>query len=183
MKPENIEFTTLSDEIIDNLNIVNKSLVLVSNNSNINRAEQSMNQIFKQFNRLVSIGNNAIINIDKNISNVSNNIEAVKEDVSNKIEKIIENNNENYDYTQQLIEEQNSQIRHLEETIDNLNKTIESLTELIKPPHITLDHTENARYLIENTKNSSGKSIKGLAITVQNVSAILERYDKLKAIK
>jgi len=187
------EFMVLSDQIFEQLNDVNKSLVLAndkinddiflsldnSNNKKISdymlAVDNGMKNIFKKFSHLVSFGNKALASINDNISEVKN-------EVHDEINKIVESNNENYDYTQQLIEAQSSQIRQLEETIKRLNKTIDNLTNLIKPQHITLDHVENARYLIENTKNSSGKSIKGLAITIQNVSAILEQYDKLKAI-
>lgn len=186
-------FMSLSDQIYDSLNNMGNSIVLANKEvednlflsigtndgcalpTYISRINADKQNITKLLNRLVSAGAQAINNINKNISDI-------KDQVHNEINDFIDNNNENYDYTQQLIEAQSNQIKQLEETITKLNQTITNLTEIIKPPHITVDHVEAARYLIDNTKNSAGKSVKGLDITVKNLSAILERYDKLKAI-
>ena len=83
--------------------------------------------------------------------------------------------------THELILTLEDRLKEQEETIHKLNQTIFNLTELIKPPKLTRDHVENAKYLIENVKNNVGKSIKGASITIPNVQAILMEYDRLKS--
>ena len=176
------EYLEYSDKINELSNDMTKYIVLANDRitnsllgdtSGINTYIESIQKVHKEqdqfIHRMVSLGLNAFDGINKSISSINQLIE--------------QNNSENasnHDYTQQLISSLQQQIEEQNNTISSLQQTISHLLELIKPPKITRDHVENAKYLIENVKNNQGKTIKGASITIQNVQAILEHYDRLK---
>ena len=184
---DNTDFLELSREVINKVervgkdletveNVIDKNALLLLDNAdkklieNLNNSRESINNIATLMYKLFTIGQYAFNNINKDIKKVKNEI---KEDIGEEISQLIDNNNENYDYLQEMIVSQNKQIK-------KLNETVENLFNMLKPPQITSDHFQAAKYLIENVKNSSDKSIKGSSITIQNVAAILEEYDRLK---
>ena len=62
--------------------------------------------------------------------------------------------------------------------LSDLDHSINDIKSFNEPHGISQNHLENAKWLIENVKNSEGKSIKGLKITTQNVASILEAYER-----
>ena len=97
-------------------------------------------------------------------------------DVLNQINQQFEDlktaTNETNDYTC-------SNIDALSGHFEKLNKNILSLCELIRPPELNRNYIETAKYLIEHTINNQGRCIKSGSITIPNVAAILEAYDRL----
>ena len=87
-------------------------------------------------------------------------------------QELKESTNETNDYTCSNIDALSTHVEHL-------NKNITLLYDLIKPPQLNRDYIEAAKYIIDNTKNNQGKVIKNGNITIANVAAILEAYDRM----
>ena len=147
--------------------------------------------------------------MSENTSNISSLNEQLKESIEQTLSnKLNESNTNVQSLTSQLLEQTKALNAHLIDTqtkmkdetmmnsdfigdsidelgnqITSLNAQILSLSEQIKPPNITSSHKAAAQYLIDHVQNDKGKSIKGSNITVQNVAAILEAYDRLKQTK
>ena len=120
--------------------------------------------------------------VNNNIENINDNIEDVKKSVKNTIDSLQGQNDDQFQYTQQLIEELTTTIREQHEQLQQQSQIISKLYECMKPPRITKDHVENAKILIDTVKNNQGKPIKSASITIQNVQSILEAYDRLKGL-
>ena len=87
-------------------------------------------------------------------------------------QELKESTNETNDYTC-------SNIDALSAHVESLNKNITLLYDLIKPPQLNRDYIEAAKYIIDNVKNNQGKTINSGNITIANVAAILEAYDRM----
>ena len=107
----------------------------------------------------------------KIIQFVGNNFHVLNQ-INQQFEDLKTSTNETNDYTC-------SNIDALSGHFEKLNKSILSLCELIKPPELNRNYIETAKYLIEHTINNQGRCIKSGSITIPNVAAILEAYDRL----
>lgn len=177
------DFLKYSEEINININDLTKATALLNNSIStslfspepevknyITKIDDTQRNISTTFQRILAIGAMAFQNINSSFSSISNQINSFSDSMDLQTQE-----------THELILTLEDRLKEQEETIHKLNQTIFNLTELIKPPKLTRDHVENAKYLIENVKNNVGKSIKSASITIPNVQAILMEYDRLKS--
>ena len=160
----------LSDDMTRYIALANDRVEnsLFDNNSQVGKYVKSIEKAHyeqRQFiNKMFALGVNAFCDIKKSVTSIDDTIKANNEE-----------NVMNHDYTQQ-------QIRELEDKLDERDAKYERYFNLLRPPKITREHIDDAKYILENCKTSKGTSIKGATISAQNLQVILAYYDRLKEL-
>ena len=167
------------DEIQDNMSreSTEQHNTVISSISQMNTKLQELND--QVFNSIADRVSDDDPNIQSLMDQINSQFDELKkspsitsEQLNQQFEELITKTDETNDYTC-------SNLDALSSHVEALNRNITTLYDLIKPPELNRDYIESAKYIIENVKNNQGKSIKSGSITVSNVAAILEAYDRM----
>ena len=184
-----------------NINVLNSKLDVIQDEISQQSDEQHrkvLDQLSELTNKINDLNTQAFNNLADNVSNDQPDMQMLFDHINSQFEELktrssvtsssadISQLNQQFEELKTKADETNdytcSNLDALSSHVENLNKNITILYDLIKPPDLTRDYIEAAKYLIDNVKNNQGKSIKSGSITIPNVAAILEAYDRLNRI-
>ena len=185
------EFKTYSEQMTDLQNKMTQEIALAKHalsrellidencelHGTVMTIDDFQSRILQVFNKLTQAAARAYISMNETIGTINDCVS----DINNHVDDLTEENAQEHMTTQNKLSVIESMLNELKQMNTKQANEIKQLKKTISPPVVTSNNELDAKYLIENVKNKSGKSIKGASITVDNVAAILAYYDKYKS--